>query len=108
VLALQWLAFIMSMTTTLRERLTTAQHATLVEYAKVRYDLIENLGNSALNVDAIKRITNKLAELGVTLSQRDSIVGVRTHVGNASAMFEWDHWKQELHFFRERGEGVQV
>lgn len=93
----------MSMTTTLKERLTTAQHAALVEYAKVRYDLIENLGNRELNADAIKRITNKLAELGITLSQRDSIVGVRAHVGNASAMFEWNSWKQELHFYRERG-----
>lgn len=87
----------------LNETLTTAQHAALIEYAKVRYDLIENLGNSALNADAIKRIANKLVELGVTLSERDSIVGVRAHVGNASAMFEWDYWKQDLWFYRERG-----
>lgn len=88
---------------TLNDVITPEQHKALIAYAKVRYDLLENLGNDSLNRTEIRQCRESLAQLGVTISQRDSIVGVRAHVGNASAMFEWNSWKQELHFFRERG-----
>jgi len=85
------------------DTLTDAQRAAITEYAKVRRDLLDNLGNNALNVEQIKRIANALPELGITLTRNDSVCGVRANTATHSAMFEWNYWEDKLHFFRERG-----
>jgi hypothetical protein len=84
------------------EHLTDEQLSLIKEYAILRYEFVENLGNPFVRRQNIASVTERMGAAGIIITSRDSIVGVRVHVGNWSAMFEWDNWNKKVYFFRER------